>query len=989
MTSTFDIFTNAPELLRHEALNITLKFERTGPTTGRISWNIPAPAAGCKAGTQAYAGMVVTIDTTPSTVQKIPTDGTVYTGDPTADPDLNAGDRLGTSLVVGAFYNDLTTAMLDVTGLKENTPYYVTGFPVDNVYRYFIEGVHAYSLAFASGHAVEGTHGYQVIKLGANGVILSDATNLVPGITYDFKLQIDCDTHTISFDGNNALTYETLIAEINRQISLLGNPPQSPYAPNTGAYYWDATNQKLYMWDGTQNIEQEVIVQSTAPNTPAVGAYWLDPNTNVLLVWNGTAWVAPPEVIHYAVDPRTPACDNYWYNGSSAAYLWNGDAWCSTTLYNQETDPSIVPCPPCGSFWYNTVSYILYRWVDESKSWSQTTAIQYDQDPNALPTGTYWFNETTNVLSVYNTPNPGWNTVTTALTISDTAPTSPLPSQLWYKPDTEQLYERDAGNTTWTEVPVLVFPEDPTVRASCDLWWNTSADQLFVWDVVNAVWAPVSQFYQQATDPLDQVLPNDVLWLQPSTGIMSKWLGNAWEPVVYFTSTVDPITSLPVGATWHDTTNDIWYEWNGAAWVVFTPTVSVTDPYTPTIGDFWFDSGTNALFQWNGTTWVSLLYSTTPLAPAIGTLWYDTTADQVKEWNGSAWVATTPIASVELNSDGNLLFTSATIGGCGPEGAPNGNEPNSGSTPNYQYPGCGSFIRVTDPSTLFNSIQPIPNPDYPIPGTDGISADPSYQALGVGTDGSLDERLRIANRLRYHLGYPTVDVELTKEQLDLCITRGLEELRLRSGIAYKHGFFFLMLQPQQQKYLLTCKDNGYNRIVTIMGAFRLTSAFLSSAHGAGVYGQIVLQHLYNMGTFDLLSYHIISEYIHLMEILFAARLTYVWDEQKRELFIHNRFQFPELIALECTVERTEQDIMMDRWSKTWIERYALSEARLMLAEIRGKYSSLPGASGSITLNASDLAQRAMDDREKLMQELDDFVSNNPEEYGLGVHMVIG
>lgn len=988
MTSTFDIFTNSPDLLRAESLNITLKFERTSPTTGRISWNIPAPAAGCKAGTQAYNGMVVTLDTSPSTVSKAPVNGTKYNSDPTGDYDLHAGDRIETALVVGAYYNDLTTTMFDVTGLTANTPYYITGYPVDAVLRYFVEGVHAYSLNFEQAGGTDGTHGTQKIKLGNTGVLPTDGTGLVPNVTYTFQVKLDCTTYTISINGTDALTYEDLVAAINEQLLLIGNPPQSPYAPNTGGYYWDATNQKLYLWDGSQYIEQDVIVEATPPNVPTVGTYWLNPSTNVLLVWNGVAWVAPPEVIRYAVDPRTPNCNDYWYDGVSTAYLWNGVSWCSTTLYVQEDDPSITACPPCGSYWYDTDDFILYEWEEDTKSWTQTTAIQYEADPNALPVGTYWFNDATQELFQLDTPNPGWNAITTNFQISETPPTTPAPGGLWFKSDTEELYQRDLANTMWTEIPVLVFPEDPTLRTSCDLWWNTLTDELFVWDVVNNTWALVTSFYQQASDPSTGVLPNDVLWLQPSTGIMSKWLGNAWEPVNYFTSSTNPLTSLPIGAVWFDTTNNIWYEWDGAVWNSFDPIESLTDPFTPTIGDFWFDTTNNALMQWNGVTWIPILFSTTPLAPVKGTLWFNTTTGQLLVWDGSAWVPVDPPAIVELDADGNLLFTSMSTGGCGQSYAPAGNNPTpcGPSMPNID---CGSFIQIIDPGTLFNNLTPVPQPQVPCPGTDGISSKPSYSEIGIGSDGSLDERLRIANRIRYHLGYPTVDVELAKEQIDLCITRALEELRQRSGIAYKHGFVFLQCLPGQQKYVLTCKAENMHKIVSIMGAFRLTSAFLSSAHGAGVYGQIVLQHLYNMGTFDLLSYHIISEYVHLMEILFAARLTFVWDEFKRELFIHHRFTFPEIVALEVATERTEQDIMMDRWCKPWIERFALSEARLMLSEVRGKYSSLPGASGSITLNASDLAQRAADEREKLLQELEDYVVNNIEEYGMGSQLVIG
>ena len=191
--SSFDIFTDAPGMLRAEASNITIKFDRTGPTTARISWNIPSPAAGCAADQRAYDGMLVTIDTTPTSATKLPKNGTKYESDVTVDANLFAGDRLGTSLVVGAFYNDTTTMFVDVTNLSANANYYVTGFPVDAQSRYYVEGVHAYSMS-VSNQGTADTHGHQVVvlnpELATMGVGGTDSTGLVTGQNYTFSMQV-------------------------------------------------------------------------------------------------------------------------------------------------------------------------------------------------------------------------------------------------------------------------------------------------------------------------------------------------------------------------------------------------------------------------------------------------------------------------------------------------------------------------------------------------------------------------------------------------------------------------------------------------------------------------------------------------------------------------------------------------------------------------------------------------------------------------------
>jgi hypothetical protein len=62
---------------------------------------------------------------------------------------------------------------------------------------------------------------------------------------------------------------------------------------------------------------------------------------------------------------------------------------------------------------------------------------------------------------------------------------------------------------------------------------------------------------------------------------------------------------------------------------------------------------------------------------------------------------------------------------------------------------------------------------------------------------------------------------------------------------------------------------------------------------------------------------------------------------------------------------------------------------MMLAEIRGKFSSLPGAGGAITLNASDLRQQATADIEACIGEIDDYIVDGPDGYGMGASFTFG
>ena len=994
--STFDIRPDAPGILRTESLSINIKFERTGPSTGRVSWNIPTPAAGCTAEDQAYCGMLVTLDITAASLAKAPKDGTVYSSDPTADPNLFAGDKIDTALVIGAYYQDRTTTFFDVSGLTPNTPYYVTGYPVDCQYRYFTSGVHAYSQDF-KGTGTADTAATQVVALAGNssgnvsvvgafgnttsfqvpdGVKPTDVTGLVCGAFYDIRCQIgivptprtpypegSCvptpNVYTITVDGCEASTYADLVVEINEQFALITNPPQGPFPPNANALYWKASTEQLFQWTGYEHVEIPVIVQATAPSVIVVGTYWYNPDADELKLWNGTSW-DDVVVIVFSTDPMAPVCDQtYWFNGT-LGYLWNGTTWCEQTTYININDPSVQLPAPCGSFWYDSDDFLLYRWNDTTNVWMLTTAIQYHEDPNNLPNGTYWFDETNLVLNTWNIPAPGWN-VEANVAISETAPTTPAPGKFWYNPATQELFQW--SGTMWVQLDVISFLTDPTIRATCDLWWDTNLDVMKVWDIVNNEWDIATTFYQNNTDPtLPPTLSDGDLWYNPDDGNLYVWQNNCFILVEYISWPTDPTLTIPNGTVWYDGT--VWYVKTAGVWVAISPVVTTQDPSMLTAGSYWFNTSNDSLQIWNGAQWVNVTYSTTPFTPTQGSPWYNSSTDTLMMWNGTTWVPGLPIATVELDCNGNLLFTDTS----------------TGST---------SYISVMEITLFTNLLVPYSfvNPN---PGTDGVSGQPSYSELGIGTDGSNDERFRLMNEVRYELGYPVIDVELTQEQLDFCVSRAIEEIRGKSGIGYRHGFFFMRVNAETQRYLLTNRVQGMEKIVQVQGVYRLTSAFLSSAHGAGVYGQIVLQHLYNMGTFDLLSYHIISEYIELMEILFAARITFTWDEHSRELWMHHRFAFNEpMVLIECSTERVEQEIIVDRWCRSWIRRFAAATAREILAEIRGKFSTLPGAGGGVTLNAADLRTTATEMKVKLEQEIADYQVDKPEDYGMGTQFTIG
>lgn len=802
--------------------------------------------------------------------------------------------------------------------------------------------------------------------------------------------------------------------------------------PNTGQY--SVVGGVLYQFNGSKytQVTSGVYYELVDPTIVNVNDYWWNPELKQLKVNTGSpvTWT-DVDVTIYSEDPiELKNCNDYWFDGTRA-FKRCATTWCEQTLYTTNVDPSLAPTYDCCLFWYDSANGQLNQLNNTTGSWEQTYAIMWDVAPNAPIAGTYWLDDTSSPkeLKQWGGSPAAWSPPITFIDSSEEPTGGALfAGGLWYNPDTEELKERDPTNTFWIDHDVILWSSDPTDVQSCDKWWKTgSPTGMFLWDSIHNTWNEVEFVISDVSPFTPPTIELDSLWYNPDTEEMMIWNGSTWEPITTINSITDP--TLPVlGEAWYNPDTNSFYVWSAIGspainqWVEITPIDSTIDPILIPDGSLWYDTDNLILYRRDGGTWVEVEYVTNLNGPVKGSLWYDQSEGILKEWSGSAWVPSFQIpVDVFIDENGNLRFETIEKGSNNivmiivPSDVPYGQATiyGKGCTATYselQMHSYAFYGGAKSCPTTIDQIQTVASNGSgttadnflfgenglsiakilpQVHGFDGIPSTPSSDQIGVGTDGTSDERKMLANFIRESLGYPVVEVELTQSQMNIAIRKALDVFRQKSSLAYNRGFFFMDVQPGVQQYTLTSKVAGYNKINNVMGIYRFTSAFLSSAHGSGVYGQVVLQHLYNMGTYDLTSYHLVAQYIEQLEHLFATRLTFHWDKMRRNLSMYTVFTRPERVLIEASVDRTEQELMVDPLSKNWIERWALAEARLMLAEIRGKYASLPGAGGGIALNAADLITRAEGDMEKLLQELEDFQAQDIEDYGMGTSFLIG
>jgi hypothetical protein len=257
---------------------------------------------------------------------------------------------------------------------------------------------------------------------------------------------------------------------------------------------------------------------------------------------------------------------------------------------------------------------------------------------------------------------------------------------------------------------------------------------------------------------------------------------------------------------------------------------------------------------------------------------------------------------------------------------------------------------------------------------------PTTDKVGVGTDGSYDERLRLIKVLKAQLGWPTQCVELTEEQFNIAIDNALDTYRQLCVSAYERRLMPYTLLKDQQLYFLNSPADRTDAVVTVHKLHRLNVLGLSgTSFDNNVYLQTFLGQVNTTGFADTLSIHLLDQMGEHFEAIFAGDLPFTWNEARRELVVHRRVSRDERIVLEVELERSEQELLLDRWCKQWLQGWAMAECKEVLGLIRSKFTSgTPGPAGTITLNGDLLIQEARQDFTDLREQLFNYEAQNAE-----------
>ena len=221
------------------------------------------------------------------------------------------------------------------------------------------------------------------------------------------------------------------------------------------------------------------------------------------------------------------------------------------------------------------------------------------------------------------------------------------------------------------------------------------------------------------------------------------------------------------------------------------------------------------------------------------------------------------------------------------------------------------------------------------------------------------------NRIMLRLGATGVSVELTPAALEEAVRSALARYRQRSENAVEEGYIFLELQEGKQDYVLP-KD-----VVEVRDIYRrglgLDNGGTSFDPFSASFTNLYLSDIARQGGAS--TYEFFTQWQETLGTLFGEHIMYTWKPTSKQLKLIRKIKDSETLLLWVYTQRSDEDLISDIYGQDWILRYSTAMAKMILGEIRGKFSTIVGPQGGTTLNGDKLKDEAKAEIELLEQEI--------------------
>jgi len=246
------------------------------------------------------------------------------------------------------------------------------------------------------------------------------------------------------------------------------------------------------------------------------------------------------------------------------------------------------------------------------------------------------------------------------------------------------------------------------------------------------------------------------------------------------------------------------------------------------------------------------------------------------------------------------------------------------------------------------------------------------------------QRQEVFDYVNAMLGGGMIDVELDPVHYETALNKALTRFRQRSDNGVEESYLFMETIEDVNEYTLP------NEVIEVRRLFRRSIGSRTGGGDGGTlfepfnlaYTNTYLLSTSNMG--GLATYDLFSQYQELVGRMFGSFIEFKWNSTTKKLTLLQRPRTDETLLLYAYNYRPDSELLNDYLAKQWIKDYTLAACKYMLGEARSKFATIAGPQGGSTLNGNDLKNEAIQEMEKLDQEVIQQVGG-----GVGYGFTIG
>lgn len=222
-----------------------------------------------------------------------------------------------------------------------------------------------------------------------------------------------------------------------------------------------------------------------------------------------------------------------------------------------------------------------------------------------------------------------------------------------------------------------------------------------------------------------------------------------------------------------------------------------------------------------------------------------------------------------------------------------------------------------------------------------------------------------------------VDVELDDDDIRLAFKKAKRTFKQQGHNNFRRRFIAIDVVKDTRNYTLPANTADVMRVVRPASTFS-TDDVMNSV----VYNELFSS--YNMGGgscgcggggttgFDLLSYELTKQRIENMAMYSAQDVNFEYDRFTKEIIFLGSPKQEGKFFVDAYLDLTDDEYR----DVDWIVRWSIAESRIVLGTAYEKFQSLPSPTGETTLGGSEMIARGESEKERLLEEILEFVDGD-------------